>query len=266
MRYLISLFCLLIFCLPMQAQQYVVPIVHGITLLGGTQDGKWLSAETTESKLKDETAFSIINLTGIEKNTKIGTKGENQDVCSDNPVIEIGETDEPSENNRQIALGANAKWNPLPRLSQALNSTDKTYMAIVADFLKTKGIVKTKIEITQVFRIDLEGDGLDEIVLTASYFKNGYGEVQGAGDYSFALLRKTVNGKPQNILLDGDFYSKKADSDSPSEHEIAALADLNGDGKLEIVLYVGYYEGNRETIYEMKNDKPVKVLESECWV
>ncbi len=49
-------------------------------------------------------------------------------------------------------------------------------------------------------------------------------------------------------------------------HNIYALADLSGDGKMEIVLGINYYEGDRNIIFEMKNGKPIKVLELECYV
>ena len=49
-------------------------------------------------------------------------------------------------------------------------------------------------------------------------------------------------------------------------HNIYALADLSGDGKMEIVPETSYYEGNWKQVFEMKNGKPLKVLETECYV
>ena len=49
-------------------------------------------------------------------------------------------------------------------------------------------------------------------------------------------------------------------------HNIYAPDDLSGDGKMEFVLSVFGYEAHSDTIFEMKNAKPVKVLESECYV
>ena len=84
------------------------------------------------------------------------------------------------------------------------------------------------------------------------------------------MLRKIVKGKPQNILLDGEFFTAKllrsGEFAPPSVRDITAIADFNGDGKMEFVLSVFGYEYNSNTIFEMKNGKPVKVLESECGV
>ncbi len=271
MRKVLPILCLLIFTLSVSAQETIVPIVHNITLLGGTQNGKWITAEKTAESLKDKTEFNIINFNGVEKDKVFGTKGERQGACLENPVIKLPETemDNPDENVR-FALGANAKWNPLPRIPQAISLTDKTYTKAVSDFLKTKGIAKTNIVITQIYRIDLEGDGQDEVIIAGNYYKKGMSEEQSVGDYSFVLLRKIVKGKTQNILMGGEFFTaklvKSRDFDPPNMREISAIADLNGDGKMEFVLWDIYYEGNRTAVFEMKNGKPVKVLESECYV
>ena len=270
MRNLITFLLIgVIYISAMSAQNSVIPIVYGETLIGGAQNGKWVTAQKTDAQLTDKTEFKIISFNGINKIGSIfGTKGDSGD-CG-NPRITFDEPEANDNDNPPFLLGANAKWNPVPRLPQAVSLTDKTYSKIVADFLKTKSIAKTKIKITQAFRIDLDGDGQNEIIITGNYYKKGRGETQTLGDYSFALLRKNVKGKPQNILLDGEFFTAKllrsGEFAPPSEREITAIADLNGDGKMEIVLALFGYEYNSTTIFEMKNGKPIKVLESECGV
>ena len=259
-----------IFVSAMSAQNSVVPIVYSETLLGGSQNGKWITAKKTVAQLKDKTEFNIINLTGIQKGGSIfGTIQRDTGVC-ENPEMRFDEPEANDHDSPPFAIGANAKWNPVPRIPQAIGLTDKTYTKLVADFLKTKGIAKTKIVITQAYRIDLEGDGKDEIIITGNYYKKGRGETQNADDYSFILLRRTVKGKPQNVLIKGDFFTAKllrsGEFFPPNIHKITAIADLNGDGKMEIVLADFGYEAHSYTILEMKNGKPVKVLESECSV
>ena len=268
MRILKSFLCLLIFISIVPAQEeIVVPIATTYYLLGGSKNGKWLTAETIAPLIKKETKMVLIDVKGIVKGGGILTDmGEDYGGCGQNKAVRL----EPEIRSGIVALGDNAKWNPVPRVPKSIRVTDKSYAKIAADFLKTKGIVKTKIKLSQIVQIDLEGDGQNEIVITGNFYKKGMGEIQNAGDYSFTLLRKTVNGKPQNILLGGDFFTAKlvrsGDFDPPSEREITAIADLNGDGKMEFVLSVSGYEYNSNTIFEMKNGKPVKVLEAECYV
>ena len=266
-----------IFVSTISAQNSVVPIVYGETLLGGAHNGKWVTAEQTERQFKDKTEFKLIGFTEIELGVFVGTKAE-RGVC-ENARITFAKLDGEAEDNdeQNLMLGTFADWDPLPRIPKKIALSNKANHKIVADFLKTNGISITKINITQAFRIDLESDGKDEIIITGIYLKKAKkGEEiaadgqQSAGDYSFILLRKTVKGKPQNILIEGDFYTSKllrsGEYPMPSVREIAAIADLNGDGKMEFVLREIYYEGNRTAVFEIKNGKLVKVLESECSV
>ena len=139
-------------------------------------------------------------------------------------------------------------------------------MKIAADFLKTKGIVKTKIKLSQIVQIDLEGDGQNEVLITGNFYKKGLMEEQSAGDYSFVLLRRIVKGKTRDVLIEGDFFTKRGEYAPPNEREILAIADLNGDGKMEIVLHSFYYEGSWNQVFEIKGTKLSKVLEVSCIV
>ncbi len=257
-----------IFVSTMSAQETVVPIIYSETLLGGAQNGNWVTAEKTDAQLKDKTEFNIINFNGIKKGSIFGAKGERGDC--DNPRIVFDEPEANDNDSPAFAIGANAKWNPVPRIPQPLSVTNKIYTKLVSDFLKSKGIAKSKIVITQAYQIDLEGDGQKEIIITGNYYKKGMAEEQNIGDYSFILLRKIVNGKLQTIFSNGEFFTPKllrsGEYAPPEERVIKAIADLNGDGKMEFVLSVFGYEAHSHTIFEMKNGKPVKVLESECYV
>jgi hypothetical protein len=42
------------------------------------------------------------------------------------------------------------------------------------------------------------------------------------------------------------------------------VLDLNGDGKLEVIVHSFYYEGGQKTIYRWDPDKIEEVLSVEC--
>jgi uncharacterized protein (DUF2141 family) len=88
------------------------------------------------------------------------------------------------------------------------------------------------------------------------------------GDYSFILLRKIVAGKVQNIVVSGDFVTKNIKFGAPGKYELSAIADLNGDGKMEIIVFGSYYEGIWVETHEMKGNKPtlVKAFDVGCGV
>lgn len=257
-----ALFGSLLLTLLISAQETTVPIMTPYYLFGGSKDGKWVKAETVAPQIKDRTKMFLVNLKGAEKTSAtIENTGEDFGACPENKVFKLT-----PEIESGILVGANAKWNLVPRIPQQIAVTDKTYQKIAADFLKTKGINQTKTKLGQIISVDLEGDGQTEIVIAGNFYRKGMTEEQSAGDYSFVLLRKTIKGKPQNILIEGDFFTKKGVYDPPNEREIAALADLNGDGKMEIVLHTFYYEGSWERVFEISGGKLTKVLEVSCLV
>lgn len=263
MRILKSFLCLLIFASLVPAQkENVVPIAADYLLLGGSQNGKWLTAEAIAPAIEQKTKTVLINLSGIAKeNAVLSDTGEENGACPENKLMRL----EP-EIGSGFAVGANAGWNLVPRVPKLIRVTDKTYRKIAADFLRTKGIAKTNIRLSQIVEVDLEGDGLAEVLITGNFYKRGNMEAQTVGDYSFALLRKIVKGKTQNVLIEGEFITKRDYYDPPNTREILAVADLNGDGRMEIVLNTHYYEGTWKQVFEIKGTNLSKVLEASCLV
>jgi hypothetical protein len=263
MRILKSFLCLLIFASIIPAQQEaIVPIASDYYLLGGSKDGKWVTAEIVAPTTEKRTKMIRVSLKGIEKGDAIlNNTGEDSGACPENKMMRL----EP-ETQSGFAVGANAKWNLVPRTPKLVRVTDKNYRKIAAEFLRTKGIAKTKIKLSQIIQVDLEGDGQTEVLITGNFYKKGIMETQTAGDYSFALLRKVVKGRVRNILIEGDFITRRGYYDPPNEREILAVADLNGDGRMEIVLDTFYYEGNWKQVFEIKGTKLSKVLEVSCLV
>ncbi|MEP6924403.1 MAG: hypothetical protein ABI954_08045, partial [Pyrinomonadaceae bacterium] len=168
-----------------------------------------------------------------------------------------------------LAIGANANWNPLPRTPRKIALTNKTYQKIALDFLKTKRINAKNVKLENAFSVDLEGDGTDEIFLEATNYKDKNGEISStarAGNYSFVLMRKIIGGKPRIFLIEGEFHPAKPEvEDYITEFDLSAFADLNGDGKMELILESLYSYGGVSTgIYESDKNVLKEVLSVEC--
>ena len=240
-------------------QTAVVPIVElkFRGLLGGVQNGKWVAPTRFRNQLKQQAEFILIGRNGVEEGgVTLGKKGDQEDVCEDFTRFEFE-----LNQDHGVAIGTAAKWNPTPRIPKPIDLNNATYKTVVANFLKRKGIAKTTIKLTEAFRIDLEGDGIDEVVLAATYYRKGLDSSAAIGDYSVVLVRKAAGKVVTDQLLEGEFILKKVDFGAPTEHHISAIADLNGDGKMEIVLYGFYYEGDFASAYEMRAGKPLLIKE-----
>ena len=91
-----------------------------------------------------------------------------------------------------------AAWNALPRKPKVIDPTQKAYVDAVRDFLKTKGIEQPKVKIDSILRVDLDGDGEEEVLISAANYFGKADRVpmrSPAGSYSMVLLRRVVAGK-----------------------------------------------------------------------
>lgn len=266
MKIIITFLCLILFYFPINGQSKIIPLVEMKIegLIGGVENGKWVSAERVGKILKGKNEFVLVGWQGVEEGgVSLGTLEAPDIPCMDFYPVEFE-----LEMDSGLAIGSGAKWNPVPRKIAQIDLNQATYKKIIADVLKTKRITTATIKITQAFRVDLEGDGVDEVLLTATHYKNGLAPSAQVGDYSLVLLRKVINGKAQNLILGGEFVTKKIDFGAPNEFEISSIADLNGDGKMEIVIFGKYYEGNWVEVFESIKNKPVniKTLGTGCGV
>ncbi len=268
MKTFIASLCIFAFYFSIPAQTRVVPIlemnVRG--LLGGVENGKFIDAKTTFAKLKGGENYTLFGIEGVnEGETKYTVKAPDEnEPCEDFYYFEMED-----EAEAGIALGDGYKWNPMPRAPKAIDLNSAVYKKIVADVLRTKGIIKTTIKLTQAIRIDLEGDGKEEVLIAATFYDSGeMTPTATRGNYSFVMLRRIVGKTVQNTVLDGEFYTKNVEFGAPNEYTISAIADLNGDGKMEIIMHSAYYEGSSSWVYEMKAGKAteVKALSVGCGV
>ncbi|HVF30375.1 MAG TPA: hypothetical protein VNA22_05360, partial [Pyrinomonadaceae bacterium] len=242
-------------------QTAIVPIVElrNGGLMGGVQNGKWIAPTKVAPGMKGETEFLIVGRNGVEEGgVTLGKKGEKEDVCQDFTRMELE-----LKQDHGVGIGTQAKWNPVPRVPMAIDLNNAAYKTVVTKFLAKKGFARPVAKITEAYRVDLEGDGVEEVVLAATHYKKGLASSASAGDYSFVIVRKAVGNVVTDHMLEGEFVQRRIEFGAPSEHHVSAIADLNGDGKMEIVLYGFYYEGDFASAYEMKNGRPVKIKEFE---
>jgi hypothetical protein len=244
----------------------VIPIMETNIggLLGGVKNGEWLSAKDTAAQLKGGEIYKIFSLTNTGKSQFTGESPTSGVPCEDFYSIATN----PEQEIDAVALGASLDWNPAVRSVAKLENNSVAYKKIISETLASKGLAKSIPKATQIFQTDMDGDGVNEVVISTSSFKKGLTSRANVGDYSFILLRKVVNGKAKNFVLSGDFVAKASNADAPSEYKISGIADLNGDGKMEIIVYARYYEGNWVEVFEMKNDNiaSVEKLKSACGV
>jgi hypothetical protein len=235
-------------------------------LFGAISDGKWIKADETAKLIGDETTYRVYGLTQALGDAK-GDKPKPADgPCEETLAVSLS----PKPENGVIAIAA--PWNALPRKPQVTDPTQKTYVDAVREFLRTKGIEQPKVNIENILRVDLDGDGEDEVLISATNYFSKDGRVpmrSPAGSYSMVLLRRVVAGKVETQLVEGEFhpkaYVRKEDSfDAPNAYKVIATLDLDGDGKMEVIVGSSYYEGEAITIYRCDPKKAEALLSVSC--
>jgi hypothetical protein len=105
-----------------------------------------------------------------------------------------------------VAVGGT--WNAMPRQPRLLTENLQPYITAAAEILKSKGIAGPQVKLTQVIEIDLDGDGLKEVLVCARRFTMAHlSDVLKDGDYSMVFLHKPAKKTGRNILIDGQFQT-----------------------------------------------------------
>lgn len=242
----------------------VVDVSEGC-LMGGFSEGRWLEADGIAPLLKGGERYRLYTLTKAKGEAIGSLSSEDGEPCNGSRKISL--TPQPEGG---IAVGG--RWNALPRVPRMLSTSDPAYRQVVARHLRRRGFVRPKINITQVIRIDLDGDGVEEALISATHLAEGLVSAEKSmavhgkpGDYSFVLLRKVVRGRVRDTLLVEHFYPRKiAHPQTPYQYDVAAVLDLNGDGEMEIIVHGNYYEGSWGTVFSLDKAKVKNVFGCGC--
>lgn len=254
----------LFFALVSVSSAQVIPIfdARSGSFLGGARDGIFIDA-----------AEAFKEISGMQNFTVIGPSGEKRDYSAKisaptEPCDDYYYVEREGAGELGIGIGKGLNWNPVPRPIKSIAVNNKTYLAAVTALLRSKGMATAKAIIEQVVSVDLDGDGADEVLITASTYRGKIAPSAKRGDYSVVFMRKIVAGKIKNIILGEEYIKKSIQFGAPTRFEISGIADLNGDGKMEIAVYDEYYEGAGAAVYEVTKTGAVqnKVISAGCGV
>ncbi len=240
---------------------------------GASENGKWIKAEQAAKSIHRKTTYQVYSLTKQIGQITTGKPKPVEEPCPDTLMVSR------SSKLKDGVIGLSAAWNALPRKPVIADATQSVYVEAVRDFLESRRIADPKVRITRILRVDLDGDGEEEVLISATnYFTEDKSDHSAApfpeapiespqrGSYSVVILRRVVAGKVQTQLVAGELYPKPEEPVAPNVYQVAAVLDLNGDGKLEVIVHSFYYEGAQTTIYRCEPDTIEAVLFVECGV
>lgn len=234
-------------------------------LLGGWSKGGWLDDKAAAPLLRGGERYRFYSLNG-EAGTGTGSLphsvGDENDPCHETLAVSFPAAPGGGEGLVAVAGSSDA----LPRVPKVVSTEQQVYKDAAAAILREKGIARPEVRLTQVVRVDLNGDGSEEVLVSATRYARGLSAGAAPGDYSLVFLRRVVKGRVVTNLLEGDFFPKGVELGATGEHRLGAVLDLDGDGVMEIVLFGRYYEGDWAAAFRVEGDKVVKILTAGCGV
>jgi hypothetical protein len=243
-----------------QNDLHVIVEVKEGCVIGGLQNHQWVAAEKFENSIKAPLKLELYTIGNHETLTFVSEAEE----CHLGWKPQSG-----AELNGGVAIQS-PNWNPMPRTPRAINTHDPAYVNVIRNILLNAGLKKPEVNITEGYKIDLDGDGQDETVIVASHFQHGVSELTGVGretatgDYALVIIRKIVRGQVQTIFVVKDIRRGANTGGLPRGYHISSIADLNGDGRMEIAMYSAYYEGSSSDIFDLNGTKLTAVLGCGC--
>jgi hypothetical protein len=230
-------------------------------LMGAWTDGGWIASDSAARYIAGGEKYEFYSMYRPHVTVE-GSKTTNDEMSPCPEVMKIEFNGCANVNEHLIAFSGG--WDALPRIPKAMKANARI-KKLADSYLKKNGIKKTKIKITQVYLIDIEGKGNQDTVITATYNRGDYFGYPKPGDYSIVILQRNINGASVTIPILWDIHTEE-DNSLIYTHEVLGFFDFNNDGRLEILLSEAYYEGRYSVLMGIENDTPVHYLDCGCGV
>jgi hypothetical protein len=212
--------------------------------------------------------YQIVHLGDTVTNATGSVLRTGCDIASDRPsAVDVGPPQTGSDRDSS-PVAVTGVPDPRPRPVTVIDPSGATYRAAAAEVLAGLGIDDPQPAVRQVVRGDLAGDGTYEVFVVVERLTDPEGLIAGKGDYSVVFMRRMVAGELRTFVVAQSIADSGAGGTRfVQAHDLDALADLNGDGRMEVVVGYRYYEGAGTAVYEVApNGGLVQVLHRGCGV
>jgi len=227
-------------------------------LLGGVSKDAWLAPDESVARFSGEVTYSLHSMTQEAKYFLWGETPEFSPTCK---IYIIGTEAVLDEGG---FVGVVDGWAITKRNADELSADGDVYQQAVLDWLKAQGVDSPEIGDLHIFRVDIEGDGSDEIFISATHLDESQHTTK-AGDYSVVLMRKVAGNDVVTTRVIGDVYdSPELEITYPRTYSLANFIDLNQDGVLEVVVSFLKWEGFGASVFQVDRQDVTQALNSGC--
>jgi len=227
-------------------------------LLGGAGTNEWLPPDESIARFSGEVTYSLHSMTQEAKYFLWGETPEFSPTCKSYTIGTEAVLDEGG------FVGVVDGWAITKRTADELPADGQLYQQAVLDWLKAEGVDDPQLGTLHIFRVDIDGDGSDEIFISATRLDESQHTTK-AGDYSIVLMRKISGNDVITKLIVGDVYaSKEPEITYPRTYSLANFIDLNQDGVLEVVVSFLKWEGFGASVFQVDGQDVIEALRAEC--
>jgi len=235
---------------------YNFPIVYNGMLLGGSNNQQWIKASEIANDIiggEIYQLFDMSNYVGLGIGSAIFEQVDGQPSVETIEVMYVV--------NPYYKLAISAQWDIMPR-SISYTSNIDSVKSMLLDYLCKQGLSSPEVEILQCYSVDLLGNGEKMIIVSASSPNRDFYEMF-YGDFSIAAI---IDSKGSMSILFEDICYRDCDFSEHTRYlvEISSIADLNGDGAMEVMIGWSYYEGYGYDIFSL-SDNIVSLVLSNMW-
>lgn len=174
------------------------------------------------------------------------------------PGVDTGEA-------RYIAVTAD--WNVQPRPVRLVGAENPEYATVGAALVDpASGADPAAGVVRRVVRADLDGNGVEEVLV--EYVNQTPDAPFGtAGDYTLIIARYPhADGSVDDVVLWSYYEQEPIDFPDPADAEIVAVADLNGDAVMEVVVGETAWEQSAMTVHALVDGRLAAVTGGGCGV
>ena len=242
----------------------------GWLFLGAWQQDRWQSSTDPSGNPirpggEAGTSFTVSNLDG---ETPV-VLGENTEACFDDRVgpsidVEVAEPDPPGFGYNAVAV-ITQPWALKPRPVAVTSTAPDAYRTLGVEAFAEEPVDATQGAIGQLVVADLDGDGDDEALVAFEFVQPGIG-VGVPGDLAALLAIDVQTRATETILL--STVDQDAEDDGTfgliERYRVLDVADLNGDGRMEVLVHAWYYEGAAVLVYSYDGTGFTEVLATGC--
>lgn len=243
-------------------------VAIGGSLIGGVRSHRLLPLDSAGDWAKLARKPWTVSAPGLGPlSAKFKSLETDDEHCTGGTMV-LDQPKVPSEASPVVAI--QGAWNVFPRVAKRTSSDQKVYRDVVAAILAKHGLADAKVVVDRIDRVDLDGDGTEEVVIHAEAAGRDSqdketGLVSHGFAYSVVILRRVVGGAVQDQLLEvpGSLGSQVR-SDAFVRTSIEGYADLDGDGSLEIILSENGVDYGGTAVWKLGSKGWSKIAHESC--